>query len=70
MENWIFPFNLLPLETDLVSIDVKTFAILPGGLEQAASHFGGQVGVAELEGGRLKGERGAVFGRQLLADSP
>src|SRR5438876_1788118 len=60
MQNRLFSLDLLPFKTDLVSIDVKTFAILPGSLEQAASHFGGQIGIAELEGCRLKGKRRAV----------
>ena len=52
----------------LLPVGVEAFPILPGDVEQAAGHLGGDVGILDRERGRLDGKRAAVTADQLLAD--
>ena len=40
VEHRLLALDLLPLEADLVAVDVEALAVLPGGVEQAARHLG------------------------------
>src|SRR5205807_3006813 len=70
MNDRVFPLDLLPFKALLAARGVEALAILPGRVKQAARHLGDHVGVSDLEGRRLDGERTAVAFDQLVANAP
>src|SRR5262249_18523192 len=69
MNDRLFPFHLLPLEALLAAGCIEALAVLPRGVEQAPRHFGHDVAVFDLEGGRFEGERAVVTLNQIVADA-
>src|SRR5205807_5553013 len=70
MNDRVFPLDLLPFKALLAARGVEALAILPGRVKQAARHLDDHVGVSDLEGRRLDGERTAVAFDQLVANAP
>src|SRR5665213_2494254 len=56
VDDGFFDFDFLPLEASFAAVDVEAFAVLPGGVEQAPRHHGGNVAVLHRGRGALDGE--------------
>jgi len=70
VDDGLLALDLLQLEALLAAVGVEALAVLPGRVEQAASHLGADVAVLEFERGRLDRERAAVLGDQGFVDPP
>src|SRR5437773_4165676 len=69
VDHRILAFDLLPLEALLGAGGVEALAVLPRRVEQATRHLGDDVGIANLERGRLEGKRAAVALDEIFADA-
>src|SRR5207237_139764 len=70
MNDRLFILDLLPLETLLGTRHIETLAVLSGGIEEAASNLGDDIGTFDFERRRFESKGTVVFLDQLVANTP